>query len=359
MKTAFTKTEDIVSRLRGLIDEGFKSGDVKLPTEQALSKMWGVSRGTIRKAMEDFVTTGILHKVAGAGTFIDIEVLKKAGVAKKKIKTVVLVYDILEISDFRYRIIRGVVKAANARGYDTAIASFENAMEIFSDKFQASDKKENTAMISCHFKYSHISKIKEFPTKIPYVALNDYNYKGVAEYAVLGVPWMDCGLRYLSSIGHKKILLLHESLTRSHIEEIGNIVKDIKKKNGFDIDLTIKECLYDYNRVISELNEFFGQKNDRRPTAILCIDDKVAAWTVSHLKKIGLNVPEDVSVLGTGDFDIGESMYPRITTTALDYDLMGELAMDMIEKQFDGKKVNKKLIYVNNKLIERESCRKT
>ena len=76
------------------------------------------------------------------------------------------------------------------------------------------------------------------------------------------------------------------------------------------------------------------------------------------MEKIGFSIPDDVSVLGTGDFDIGESTYPRITTTALDYDLMGELAMDMIEKQFEGKKVNEKLIYVNNKLIERESCRK-
>ena len=78
MKTTFTTIEGVTFHLRELIDEGFKSGDVKLPTEQDLSKMWGVRRGTIRKAMEDFVTTGILHKVAGAGTFIDLEVLKKA-----------------------------------------------------------------------------------------------------------------------------------------------------------------------------------------------------------------------------------------------------------------------------------------
>jgi GntR family transcriptional regulator of arabinose operon len=358
MRTNFTKTGDIAFRLRELIKTYFKSGDVKLPTEKALSKKWGVSRGTIRKAMEEFVAAGILHKVAGAGTFIDINVLEKAGVPQKKVKTVVLVYDILEISDFRYRIIRGVVKAANTRGYDTAIASFENAMEMFSDKLKSLDEEKNTAMVSCHFSYSHISKMKEFPTEIPYVALNDYRYKDVAEYAVLGTPWMGCGLCYLAALGHKKILLLHDYLTRSHIGEISNIVADIKRKDEVDLDLTIKECMYDYNRVISELDDFFGQENHRRPTAILCIDDKVASWTILHLEKIGFSIPDDVSVLGTGDFDIGESMYPRITTTSLDYDLMGELAMDMVEKQFEGKRVDKKLIYVNNKLIERESCRK-
>jgi GntR family transcriptional regulator, arabinose operon transcriptional repressor len=356
MRTNFTKYQEVTSRLREMIDEMFKAGQVKLPTEQALGAKWGVSRGTVRKAMEELVSARILQRIAGSGTFINREMLSDGVFARKNIKTVVLIYDILEISDFRYRIIRGVVKAANSKGYDTAIASFENAMEIFREKFFSTDSKD-TAMVSCNFSTEHIKQIKEFPARIPYVALNDYRYSDIAQYAVLGRPWLEYGLNYLPQIGHKKILIFHDMLTKPYIEEVRNAVRDVKDKSGINLDVTVKECRYEYNRVVSELNSIFVQKSQPAPTAILCLDDKIAAWTISHLRNIGVNVPEDISVLGTGDFDICESTYPRITTTCLDYDLMGEMAIDMIDKQLEGKAVDQSLAFVANKLIERDSCR--
>jgi GntR family transcriptional regulator of arabinose operon len=359
MKTFFTKHDQITARLKKMIEEKIESNDVKLPTEKNLSEMFGVSRGTVRKAMEKLVSMGILQKIAGSGTFIKKNLLtdRVFGGKSINIKTVVLVYDLLEITDFRYRIIRGVVKAANAREYDTAIASFNNAIELFREKFLVKGKK-NIAMASCNFSTAQILAMNKSSVKIPYVALNDYRYQNIAEYAVLGNPWLECGLNYLSSIGHKKILVLHDSLTKSCIQEVTDTAKAVFKNTGVKFDIMIRETKYSYNRVVTELDAVFSKNSLSKPTAILCLNDTIAAWAITHLRSINIRVPDDVSILGTNDFDICESTNPRITTTSLDYDTMGEIALDMIEAQIEGKEIKKKLVYIPKRLIERDSCRK-
>jgi len=42
-----------------------------MPTEFEFTELFGVSRGTIRKAIEELVRSGLLHATAGRGTFVD------------------------------------------------------------------------------------------------------------------------------------------------------------------------------------------------------------------------------------------------------------------------------------------------
>ena len=64
-----------------------------------------------------------------------------------------------------------------------------------------------------------------------------------------------------------------------------------------------------------------------QPTAILCGNDKMAMRAIFILQRRGLRVPDDVSVVGFDDFRlISEALDPGLTTVALPYREMGELA---------------------------------
>lgn len=64
-----------------------------------------------------------------------------------------------------------------------------------------------------------------------------------------------------------------------------------------------------------------------RPTAILCGNDKMAMRVIFILQRRGLRVPADVSVVGFDDFRlISEALDPGLTTVALPYREIGELA---------------------------------
>lgn len=73
------------------------------------------------------------------------------------------------------------------------------------------------------------------------------------------------------------------------------------------------------------LDEFFA--GDTPPTAICCGNDRLAMAVYGILRKRGISVPEQVSVVGYDDHTlISESLYPALTTAELPYRAMGARA---------------------------------
>src|SRR5688500_3321916 len=65
-----TTAEEVVSRLREMIQGGEIAAGDKLPPERDLAKLLGVSRPTLRAGIRSLTTVGILQSRQGAGTFV-------------------------------------------------------------------------------------------------------------------------------------------------------------------------------------------------------------------------------------------------------------------------------------------------
>ena len=65
-----TTAEEVVTRLRDMIQRGDISAGDKLPPERDLAKQLGVSRPTLRAGIRSLTTVGILQSRQGAGTFV-------------------------------------------------------------------------------------------------------------------------------------------------------------------------------------------------------------------------------------------------------------------------------------------------
>jgi DNA-binding LacI/PurR family transcriptional regulator len=63
-----------------------------------------------------------------------------------------------------------------------------------------------------------------------------------------------------------------------------------------------------------------------RPTAILCFSDAIARGVIRAIQDGGLNVPNDVSVVGFDDNPIGRRTRPALTTVRQDVDAKGRAA---------------------------------
>lgn len=74
MELNVTSTIPLFEQLKKELKEKIKSGiympGQKIPTEAELSKIYGVSRITIRRAVEELSKEGILTKIQGKGTFV-------------------------------------------------------------------------------------------------------------------------------------------------------------------------------------------------------------------------------------------------------------------------------------------------
>ncbi|MFE0383512.1 LacI family DNA-binding transcriptional regulator [Streptomyces bungoensis] len=74
-----------------------------------------------------------------------------------------------------------------------------------------------------------------------------------------------------------------------------------------------------------------------RPTALVCDDDKLAAGAYKALRRLGLAVPDDVSVTGLDDLALATALDPELTTVRLDAERFGERGMEALLAVLDGR----------------------
>ena len=65
-----TTAQEVVTRLREMIQNGELAAGDRLPPERDLAKLLGVSRPTLRAGIRSLATVGILQSRQGAGTFV-------------------------------------------------------------------------------------------------------------------------------------------------------------------------------------------------------------------------------------------------------------------------------------------------
>ena len=74
MAGAGKKTEQVYQWLTAYIDEMKFSGNLKLPSENALCRRLNMSRETVRSALDQLAQEGVIQKVKGSRTDVEKEV---------------------------------------------------------------------------------------------------------------------------------------------------------------------------------------------------------------------------------------------------------------------------------------------
>jgi len=74
-----------------------------------------------------------------------------------------------------------------------------------------------------------------------------------------------------------------------------------------------------------------------RPTALVCDDDKLAAGAYKAARRLGLRIPDDLSVTGLDDLALATALDPELTTVRLDAELFGEHGMRALLAVLDGR----------------------
>ncbi|MEV2218093.1 LacI family DNA-binding transcriptional regulator [Streptomyces sp. NPDC050997] len=73
------------------------------------------------------------------------------------------------------------------------------------------------------------------------------------------------------------------------------------------------------------------------PTAVVCDDDKLAAGAYKALRRLGLRIPDDISVTGLDDLALATAIDPELTTVRLDSELFGERGMRALLAVLEGR----------------------
>jgi DNA-binding LacI/PurR family transcriptional regulator len=127
---------------------------------------------------------------------------------------------------------------------------------------------------------------------------------------------------------------------------------NVLKRNGIKFNPAY-EIMADFDNHTSELamDEFLGRKD--LPTAIFCESDEMAFGAIKSIRKRGLRVPEDISVIGFDDHEFSATM--GLTTVAQPPRFLGQLAASQILAAIEKPESALGKIAVPTNLVIRES----
>jgi len=95
-----------------------------------------------------------------------------------------------------------------------------------------------------------------------------------------------------------------------------------------------------------------------QPTAFFCAHDGLAVTVVSELLRIGCRIPEDVSVIGFGDFSSATQIAPQLTTVRMHGAEIGAAAVRLLDNRVHARIPPEVPIRVQIacRIVERSSC---
>lgn len=93
------------------------------------------------------------------------------------------------------------------------------------------------------------------------------------------------------------------------------------------------------------------------PTAFVCAGDRIAVSCIQAVQMLGKRVPEDVSVVGFDDIELGKFISPRLTTMHVHRKRMGEAAVRQLLKLSHAKTVCDNVSFTPS-FVERDSLKR-
>lgn len=161
-------------------------------------------------------------------------------------------------------------------------------------------------------------------------------------------------VRYLLDMRHERIAML--AGVTAHNDRAIDRVKGVKralKAAGQKLPAEyLIERPYDIEAARDGLRQLMELAHP--PTAVICGNDVLALGALIEARRMGIDVPRQVSVVGFDDLEISRHFVPALTTVRVPTEQMWERAADYLDRRLKGESIGKNSL-VEVSLIVRES----
>lgn len=165
---------------------------------------------------------------------------------------------------------------------------------------------------------------------------------------------MGKAMDYLLDNGHRNIGVIEgqPNLDSTRLRHRG--WRQSMKRHGFDPDMVPVICgNYRYESGYQAAKRLL----DYKPTALLCFNDEMAFGARVAVMEQGLSVPEDVSLIGFDNWDLSGYSSMKLTTVERSMSEIAKEGTRVLLKRLEEGTWDNRRIYLENKLIIRETVR--
>ena len=332
---ALPKHERLRAYLLRELDAGrLRPGDA-LPTELELANSAGMARNTVRQALAGLERSGLISRVRGRGTFVH-------EAARQRLKSGLDVFALV-IPEAR-----GGFYPSLQRGFHDAAAGLHNQVLVCdtdNDPFRQAD-----ALLQILDK--KVAGVAIVPTVLP--ATPAHQIRPLHER---GVPVVFChrrveniqaplvsfsalevgrlAARAMLERGHRRVALL--GTLRAGLAELyeQGLRETLRAGAG---ELRPEFVHYDTTHRLAEHEQFLETRlaalmqHPSRPTVIFCGFDSEAELAYLILSRLGIKIPEEVSLVGFGGAWREGAITRRLTSVTVDEEELGRHAVQLLHE---------------------------
>jgi DNA-binding LacI/PurR family transcriptional regulator len=330
-------------------------------TMKDVAKLAGVSLSTVSRVLNDssLVREETAKKVEKAVEKLDYQINDSARILRTNTSNLIGVIGAGMERPFLANLLKGIEAEARERGFaliygdsDGEFEKEQNYLNIMKQK-----KIDGIILITTNYYNDLLSIVKNY--NIPVVFASGYiSDPEISCVTVDNVAAAYDMVEFLCQAGHRDIAFIKGPDL--------DMLASQERLRGVKLALRLSNIKYDPARIIEGdftyesgysaaqkiLNKFPGV------TAIFAFNDEMAVGAIRYLKEQGINVPEDISVVGFDGIELGKYTSPALTTIKQSGYHLGLKSIEILTKIIKKGKIEDNKVFIPHKLVVRESTNK-
>ncbi|PSL41459.1 LacI family transcriptional regulator [Planomicrobium soli] len=322
---------------------------------QQVAKQAGVSVATVSRVLngQNKVASKTKQKVEEAIKELNYEPSMLGRNLRNSESRIMLILIPTISNPFYFEIIKGIENMALSQNYSILLCETDSKPEKEDIYFDLVRKKMADGIISMD-PAVNVETLKELAEKYAIIQCSEYG--GGIDIPYVTIDSEEASYRavkHLIQIGHRKVALINTDEKFSYARERRAGYQRALAEYGIPV-------IDDYILYTQQLGFEHGQQAMKkvlalpdRPTAVFAVSDLLAIGALKEINAAGLDVPEDMAVVGFDKIDFSNMTNPTLTTIAQPMYKMGTIAARMLIDLLKGEQVDS--VILEHELIIRES----
>ena len=331
-------------RLREYLVNEMLSGRLKpgqaIPSQRQLVETLGIAQMTIRQAMASLENDGLIRRVQGKGTFVEDDAARKL---KRGLDIFALVVPETR-SGFYPSLLHGFEVAAGDVHHQAIVCSTDDNVERQANIIlQLLDNEVGgLAIVPASHSQTPAFQIRQIQKRGIPVVFCHRRVEGIAA-PLLALPFREVGClagNTLVKQGHRRVAFFTTQPTPA-VQAYEAGLREAFQEGGLGTSLqtvhvTRSMVTLEEKAVWESLQQEFAKPDP--PTAIFASFDSLAEMIYLLLPKLGLRVPEDISLVGVGGTWREGAITRRLTSVVIDEIAAGRQAVSLLQEMRRGKR---------------------
>ena len=334
----------IAADIRDSIQSGELAQGDNITPERKIAELYGVSYGTVRKAIQLLVNEELLEKTQGRGTFVRQQT---PAARPKKIGVYVPILSMSYYADM----VEVIEKIVSDRHYQFFLIRNPEGNQDKLKSFLRHTKLDGL-ILTHEFSRDKYLAIKKLAPQMKMLFIDGRVTDEEVDYIKCDdKAGAFAATEHLISLGYKDILYIGSEM--SALTAINRCDGYEAAMNKWGLKAWIENKGFHYGNGYDCVNKVLSIGNV--PEAIFCVNDMVAMGAIQALKDNELRVPDDVAVMGFSNLREAAFNRPAISSVQIDISEISRLAITELLAKVDGKSFNKWQMTFLPHLIIRES----